>query len=248
MRGVRVVERALAGLDVAKRRVQMAGLAGPVARPLGHESRHPAALLREDLGEGLEQGRLVGRPQRIVDPDRGFEHAGAGLRVQALDLEIHLVTEFEQLMIEIRMHAGAQNRIAEEARRDRLEITEALFADGMRRLVEDEELELGRGRNRKAHILRLFQHPPQDAARAGRFRIAVEFREEERQVVLERDQPHGFGKNAGRRVGIGGVPTRQRRVVVELVVGIPAQHHVADAEAACRERTRTCRAPCICRA
>ena len=102
----------------------------------------------------------------------------------------------------------------------------------MRSLVEHEEFELGRRRHRKTHVLGFFQHAAQNAARTRRLGIAVEFGEEERQVVFERDQPHGLGQNARRRVRIGRVPSRQRRVVVELIVGIPAQHHVAHAEAA----------------
>ena len=82
----------------------------------------------------------------------------------------------------------------------------------------------------------LCEHPAQRAARTDRLRVAVELAEEERQVVLERDQPHGLGQDAHRRVRIGGVPAGQRGVVVELVVGIPAQHHVAEAEALLERR------------
>ena len=65
----------------------------------------------------------------------------------------------------------------------------------------------------------------------ARLRIAVEFGQEERQVVLERDEPHGLRQDAHRGIRIGGVPAGELGVVVELVVGIPAQHHVAEAEA-----------------
>ena len=129
-----------------------------------------------------------------------------------------------------------------------LRVAIVLVAHRMRRFVEDEKFELGRRRDRKSHVLGFLQHAPQHAARAGRLGVAVEFAEEERQVVLERDQPHGLGQHARRRIRIGGVPAGECRVVVELVVRIPAKHHVADAEAALRGRNRTCRGPCICRA
>jgi hypothetical protein len=49
---------------------------------------------------------------------------------------------------------------------------------------------------------------------------------------LERDVAARVGQHAHRRVGVGRVPARVLRVVVELVVGIPAEHDVAEAEAA----------------
>ena len=179
----------------------------------------------------LNSAALSAALQRVVDADRRLEHAGPGLRVQALDLEIHPVREVEKLVIEIRVHAGAQHRIAEETRRDVLQIAIVLLAHGMRRLLEQEELELGRRRDREAHLLGLLQHAPQHAARAGRFRVAVELAQEERQVVLERNEPHGLGQHAHRGIRIGRVPAGERGVVVELIVRIPAQHHVAEAEA-----------------
>ena len=205
--------------------------------------------LREDLGEGLEQGRLVGGLQRVVDADRGFEHAGAGLGVQALDLEIHRVREVEKVVVEIRVHRGAQHRIAEEARRDGL-----AGRDSSSRAPNAASRRRGRTRTRPRPRPRspcpaaFFEDAAQHAARAGSFRIAGELAEEERQVVLERDQPHRLGQNAHGGVGIGGVPAGERRVVVELVVRIPAEHHVAEAEALLERRIRTCRGPCTCRA
>ena len=41
----------------------------------------------------------------------------------------------------------------------------------------------------------------------------------------------GRGIDARGGVGIGGVPAGERALVVELIVGIPAQHDVAEAEA-----------------
>ena len=44
------------------------------------------------------------------------------------------------------------------------------------------------------------------------------------------------GRIRTQRIGIGGVPAGVCDVVVELVVGVPAQHHVAEAEAALQRR------------
>ena len=50
-----------------QRDVDVAALARPVVRPLGHEGRHQAAALRQHLDEGLEQRGLVGGFERLVD-------------------------------------------------------------------------------------------------------------------------------------------------------------------------------------
>ena len=59
-----------------------------------------------------------------------------------------------------------------------------------------------------------------------------EFAEEEQGLLLEGELAAGIGQDAHRRIGIGGVPAGEGDVVIELVVGIPAQHDVAETEAA----------------
>ena len=129
------------------------------------------------------------------------------------------------------MHAGAKHGIAEESGREVFQIAIAFLAHGMRRLLEEEELELRRSRNGKSHLGGPGEHAAQDAARADRFGVTVELAKEEWQIALERNEAHGFGQHAHGRVRIGRVPARERRVVIELIVRIPAEHHVAEAKA-----------------
>ena len=88
VRALGVVEGRLAVLAL-ERDVDMAALARIVVRPFGHEGRHQAAALGQHLHEGLEQGRAVGRLQRLVVIEGRLQHAGAGLGVQPLDGHAH---------------------------------------------------------------------------------------------------------------------------------------------------------------
>ena len=80
-------------------------------------------------------------------------------------------------MIEIRVHArSAQHRIAEEAGSDRLEIAEALFADGVGRLVEDEEFELEAAAKPRSPYPQPFSAPAAGHRADRPLRASVEFR------------------------------------------------------------------------
>ena len=69
------------------------------------------------------------------------------------------------------------------------------------------------------------------AARADRLGAFGELAEEHDHVAFEGQRAAGVRQHAHRRVRIGGVPAGVFHVVVELVVRVPAQHHVAEAEA-----------------
>ena len=101
----------------------------------------------------------------------------------------------------------------------------------MRRFLEQEELEFGRGVDGKSDILGALENAAQQSARTQRLSRAGEFGEEEQHVALDRNRAAGLRQDAAGRVGIGGVPAGEGGIVVELVVGIPAQHDVAEAEA-----------------
>ena len=228
----------------------MAGLARPVARPFRHEGRHPAAALREDLGERLEQRRLVGRasasstviaasstpgPVSVCRPSSSMSIARAGV---------------EQLVIEFRVHRRAQHRIAEEARRDVLEVAIALLAHGMRRLVEEEELELGGGRDGVAHVRRRASARGAASPRGQTAsRVAGELAEEERQIVFERDAAACVsGSDAHRRVRIGGVPAGERRRCRRAGRSNPSRARRRRSRSPSRAADELVAAPCICRA
>ena len=126
-----IVEDRPAGL-VLERQVDVPALARPIPRPLRHEGRHEAAALGQHLGEGLEQHRLVGGAERLVDADRGLEHARPGLGVETLERHVHRPAGVEELAVELGMDRGAQDRVAEEPRRHRLQVAVALLAHRVR--------------------------------------------------------------------------------------------------------------------
>ena len=74
------------------------------------------------------------------------------------------------------------------------------------------------------------EHAPQGAARADRFGAPGELAEKECGLRLEGDVAPGFGQDAHGGIGVGGVPAGEPGVVVELVVRVPAENHVAEAE------------------
>ena len=102
----------------------------------------------------------------------------------------------------------------------------------MRRLGEDEEFVFEAAFRLEAHFMRAIEHPTQHAARAERLGAGVELAKEQQVAGLRRDLAAALGNDAHGGVGIGSVPAGVGDVVVELIVGIPAQHHVAEAEIA----------------
>ncbi len=101
----------------------------------------------------------------------------------------------------------------------------------MRRLLEHEELVFDRALGLEAHGVRLVDDAAEHAARADLLGLLGELAQEEQRAVLVRQVAAGVGQQAHGRIGIGGVPAGVGDVVVELVVGIPAQHDVAEADA-----------------
>ena len=65
---------------------------------------------------------------------------------------------------------------------------------------------------------------------------AGEFAEHQRQIAFKRQQPGRLRQQAHRGVGIGGMPACHFDVVVQLIVAVPAEHHVAEAEALLQRR------------
>ena len=80
-----------------------------------------------------------------------------------------------------------------------------------------------------------FEHALQGLARADRVGRAVgvdELAEEERHAVVPGHVARGVEVDARQRVGKAVLPAGDLGVVVALVVRVPAEHHVAEAEAA----------------
>ena len=204
----------------------MAALAGMVVRPLRHERRHQAVLLRQRLGERLEQKGLVARGRGLVDGDGRFQHARPRFRMQAFDGHVHAFAHVQQLAVEVAFDRTAQHGIAEVAWRPVLHIAIVLRAHGVRRFTEHEELIFQRGVDLVAHALCKIQRTLQQAARADGGRIAFELGQEQQHVfaprtLLEGQAAAGVGQDAQLGIGIGSVPPGVLGVVVELVIQIP---------------------------
>ncbi len=213
----------------------MAALTRVVVRPFRHEGGHQAVLLRERLGERLEQKRLVAGRRRIVHGKRGLQHARPGLGVQAFDGHVHALAHVEQLAIEVALDRAAQNRIPEIAGRPVLHVAVVLGAHGVRRLAEHEEFVLQRGIGIESHVRRAIDHAVQQAARTDGGGIALEFRQEQQHVfaagaLFQRETARALRHDAHFCVGVCGVPAGVPGVVVELIVQVPPQHHVAERE------------------
>ena len=96
----------------------------------------------EHFRKGLEDRRAVGRRQGLAILDRRLQHSRPGFGMEAFERHVHFRAELDQGAVEVVVDRGAQHRIAEPARREALEVAVALLAHAMRRLVEDEKLEL----------------------------------------------------------------------------------------------------------
>src|SRR5258706_467929 len=129
------------------------------------------------------------RLERLAVGERGLEHAGTGLGVQALDRKAHRLAEVEELLVKVGMHGVPEHRVAEGARRHRLQVAIALLAYRLGRLGEHEELEFRRGADRVAERAGPLEHAPERAARADGLGAAGEFGEEDRGLRLEQDLP-----------------------------------------------------------
>ena len=115
--------------------------------------------------------------------------------------------------------------------------TPFLAAQLSRRLEEVEPLELHAGHDLEAHLLGALEHPLERLARALGMRRAVgvdEVAEEERHVGVPRHVARGVQVEPRQRVGKAVLPAGGGGVVVGDIHHVPAQHHVAEAEAAGR--------------
>jgi hypothetical protein len=77
---------------------------------------------------------------------------------------------------------------------------------------------------------RALQHAPQSAARADRLGASGELAEKQHGLRLERNVAAGRRQHPHRGVGVRGMPAGELRVVVELIVRVPAEDDVAESE------------------
>jgi hypothetical protein len=126
---------------------------------------------------------------------------------------------------------------ASSAGRDRLRGDALLRGPALRRLGEVEPLELHAAHRQHAELRGALQNTLERLARADRRRRSVgldEFAQEERHAVVPRHAPVGVEVEPRERIGKAVLPAGQRAVVVADVGAVPAEHDVAEAEAAIR--------------
>jgi hypothetical protein len=190
------------------------------------------------LGARLEQQRAVAGLERVRNRRSPPRRRPARSRCAALDRHAERGHLGEQRVEVVARMSRAQQRVAEHARRDRLGAHALLLGPALRRLGEVEELELERAHRLEAELRGAREHALQHLAAVERVGNllpvldAHEVAEEEVDAAVPRDVAMGREVDAGERVRVTLVPAGRRRVVVALVVHVPAVHDVAEAEAA----------------
>ena len=128
------------------------------------------------------------------------------------------------------MHGASQYRVAKGTGRHGLQLPVALIANRLRRFVENEELEFRGGADGVSRLRGPLQHTPQHPSRTDRFRAPCKLAQKKHGFRLERNVALSRWKDPHRRIRIGGMPAGKFRVVVQLIVRIPAQNHIAKSE------------------
>jgi hypothetical protein len=226
-----VEEGALSVAGAEEREVDVPALARERGVPLRHEGREEPAPLRPDLREGLEQGGPIRRLADLRDTERGLPHTRPGLGVQPLDGTSERLHRRHELVVGLGVDAAPQHRVPEHARRERHEIAVALRADRLGRLLEEEELVFERAEDVVPERGGARRDAREEAATAGPRVVPGELPEEQHRVRFEWDAPQRLEIELHGRVAVAGVPPGDRRVVVEHVGAVPADHDVAEAEA-----------------
>src|SRR5258708_37644399 len=106
----------------------------------------------------------------------------------------------------------------------------------MRRFREEEELVFECAVGLKAQASGALDDAAQQAAGTQRLGRWCELREEDQRLGLEGDFTAALRHDAGRRVGIGRVPASIGEIVDQLVVRIPTEYDVTEAESTLQRR------------
>ncbi len=128
------------------------------------------------------------------------------------------------------MHGAPEHRVAEGAGRHRLQLPVAFLAHRLRRLLEQEEFKFRRRIHAIPQAGGPLEYAPQRAARTDRLGAPRELAEIQGRFRLEGNIALGCGQDPHRGIGVGGVPAGERRVVIQLVVRVPAENHVAESQ------------------
>jgi len=104
----RIVKRRLV-VRVLQGDVKMTALSRPFARPFRHERGHPTAPLGENFGKGLKQRSTIRRGQGIAILDGCSITPGPVSVCRPSSGKFHATAEFNEIAIELRMHAAPQH-------------------------------------------------------------------------------------------------------------------------------------------
>ncbi|MNY28236.1 hypothetical protein D3C86_1621970 [compost metagenome] len=135
-------------------------------------------------------------------------------------------------MVQLGVHRVADGRVAEPVRGEGFEVAIALLPRRLVGFIEHEEFVFQRREGIEAHRLATLDHSPQRGARANRFSGLGKLADKQQHAVLEGNIAAGVRQHPHRRVRVAGVPAGVAGVVVELVLDVPTEHHVAEGEAA----------------
>jgi hypothetical protein len=215
--------------------VHVPAAAGQGRAPFGHEGRHDRQPLADLLHARLEEDPAVGRLQRVRGLDGGLQHTRAGFGVQSLDGDAEGGQLVHESGEEGPVVADADERVAEHARGERRRGDETLGMERLRRLLEVEPLELEARLGREPRGLGAGHDLLEQRARADGERRALailEVGQEEGDVSVPGHVAQGGEVDAGHGIRVSGVPPRVGAVVVADVAGVPAEHDIAEPEAA----------------
>ncbi len=210
-----------AAITVAQRKVEVPRLAGQLLRQLRHEAHRLAVTGKIGAGKILEQHRIVRRLDALFMIERRLKAAGTEFGVDGIELDAHgfhrRFKAGQKLAVKRRRLEG----IGPVSLRKMREIAILLRSHALRRLIEDEELELKGGMHIEAEFGSLFDLRKADIARRAAAEFAVEIRDTQRHVL-------GEGIFADRRRVEPGRPVDERSVAIGAFSNIPEIEHLAE--------------------
>ena len=226
-----VVVEQIVALRIEEREVTVAALSRVVHRPLGHEGGNPLTPGEVHLAERLEEVGLVRGSDRIGRFESRFPDTGTGLAVQAFHRATQCGAIIHQPIEQVCLSRGTQHRVTEVPGRQRRQVPESFLLQGVGRLVEYEKLVLEAHPDIDVQLPGKPQNAPQRGARAQRMVVRIigthEFADEVGDTLIL-EPALGLAQQSVRCIRKSGVPAGKGRVVIQLVVDVPAEHAVAE--------------------
>ena len=134
-------------------------------------------------------------------------------------------------MIELRVDGISDHGVAKHSGRERVKVAIPLLANAVGRFVEEEEFVLERGIDSEAHRSCLFDRAPKDGSRTDIRVLALEAPDQEQRILFKGNAAQRREIEPDRGIAITGMPAGHLDpTFVELVVAVPAEYDVAEAE------------------